>query len=870
MASEDSFLVLVHHRESIKRKTRSGVKFTDKDPLCIIMSPATSYDGLVCSVLGKLGLEGVKRVKKFFYRIPITVLHDTVKYDCFTIGSDEDLQVMFLSRRQFPEVRTRELLAKFVDVVSSSGGSNRNANTIATAAGSSSRPAVASSSVPAVQHVASPSFAVDLAGNVGDEVGYDEHHPTEVQCPPPAGVGERSCDDPDDDEVEPDIIADESGDDVGASDPIRPTGGSSSGTNQYPPHFSSLDLDAMRQDGHLGQLAGFCARDTDGSAGITEFQVGQQFQDKDEALLSVKTYSIRRGVQYKVVESDYHRYVGKCSEFGNGCTWLIRLSLRQRKGIWEVKRYKGPHTCLATSISSDHRSLDYHVIATFIMPMVRADASVNIKVLLNATAAHFGFRPTYRRVWMAKQKAVAIIYGDWDESYNELPRWVLGVQLTMPGTVTVLRTCPVRVGGQVDESQAYFHRMFWTFPPCIEAFRHCKPLVSIDGTHLYGKYGGTLLVAIAQDGNSNILPVAFALVEGENAESWSFFLSHLRQHVTPQPGLLVISDRHNGIKAALEAPDGGWLPPSAYRAFCIRHVAANFALTFKGKDARRLLVNTAYAKTEVEFDYWFDILRSENPAMCDWANRIDYSLWTQYCDEGRRFGHMTTNISECVNSILKGVRNLPVCSLVKATYGRLAELFVRKGREAEAQMGTGQQFSQYLVKCIEANLKTARCFTVTVYDRDNSEYTVAETTPTGSFSLGTYRVSLGSKTCDCGYFQALHFPCPHALSCCAYSRLTWQPYVHQVYRLSSVFGVYQMGFTPPIPEGFWPPYAGPSVIPDPNMRRAREGRPRSTRIRTNMDDADPNRPKRCGFCRQPGHTRRSCPQAAGPSGTAGN
>ncbi|XP_015935292.1 uncharacterized protein LOC107461317 [Arachis duranensis] len=331
MASEDSFLVLVHHRGSIKRKTRSGVKFTDKDPLCIIMSPATSYDGLASSVLGKLGLEGVKRVKKFFYRIPITVLHDTVKYDCFTIGSDEDLQVMFLSRRQFPEVRTPELLAKFVDVVSSSGGSNRNANTIATAVGSSSRPAVASSSVPvyeaAVQPAASPSFAVDLAGNVGDAVGYDEHHPTEVQCPPPAGVGEALCDDADDDEVELDIIADESGDDVGASDPIMPTGGSSSGTNQYPPHFSSLDLDAMRQDGHLGQLVGFGARDTDGSAGITEFQVGQQFQYKDEVLLSVETYSIRRGVQYKVVESDYRRYVGKCSEFGNGCTWLIRLSL---------------------------------------------------------------------------------------------------------------------------------------------------------------------------------------------------------------------------------------------------------------------------------------------------------------------------------------------------------------------------------------------------------------------------------------------------------------------------------------------------------------------------------------------------------------
>ncbi|XP_016195837.1 uncharacterized protein LOC107636878 [Arachis ipaensis] len=281
MASEDSFLVLVHHRGGIKRKTRSGVKFTDKDPLCIIVSPTTSYDALISSVLVKLGLEGVKRVKKFFYRIPTTVLHDTVKYDCFIIGIDEDLQVMFLCRRQFPEVRTPELLAKLVDVVSSSGGSNRNTNTIATVAGSSSRPAVASSSVPMyepqIQPVASPSFAVDLSGNVGDEVRYGEHLPTEVHCPTPAGVGEGFFDDPDDDDVEPDMIADDSGDDLGASDPRGATGGSSSGTQQYPPHFSSLDLDAMRQDGHAGQLIGFGARDTEGSAGITEFQVGQQF-----------------------------------------------------------------------------------------------------------------------------------------------------------------------------------------------------------------------------------------------------------------------------------------------------------------------------------------------------------------------------------------------------------------------------------------------------------------------------------------------------------------------------------------------------------------------------------------------------------------
>ncbi|RYR39382.1 hypothetical protein Ahy_A09g044896 [Arachis hypogaea] len=97
---------------------------------------------------------------------------------------------------------------------------------------------------------------------------------TSLQCAVPAGVGDRLLDDPEDDDVEPDMIADDSGDDVGASEPVGAGGGSSSGTQQYPPHFSFLDLDAMRQEGVPGQPAGFGARDAGGSAGLTEFQVG--------------------------------------------------------------------------------------------------------------------------------------------------------------------------------------------------------------------------------------------------------------------------------------------------------------------------------------------------------------------------------------------------------------------------------------------------------------------------------------------------------------------------------------------------------------------------------------------------------------------
>ena len=46
-----------------------------------------------------------------------------------------------------------------------------------------------------------------------------------------------------------------------------------------------------------------------------------------------------------------------------------------------------------------------------------------------------------------------------------------------------------------------FNYVIWGFSPCIEGFKHCKLVISIDVTHLYEKYKGKLLIAMATDGN---------------------------------------------------------------------------------------------------------------------------------------------------------------------------------------------------------------------------------------------------------------------------------------------------------------------------------------------------------------------------------
>ena len=64
-----------------------------------------------------------------------------------------------------------------------------------------------------------------------------------------------------------------------------------------------------------------------------------------------------------------------------------------------------------------------------------------------------------------------------------------------------------------------FKYVFWAFAPSIAGFTHCRPVISIDGTHLYVKYREKLLIAMVADAKNEIFPLAFAVVDDETGAS---------------------------------------------------------------------------------------------------------------------------------------------------------------------------------------------------------------------------------------------------------------------------------------------------------------------------------------------------------------
>ena len=187
----------------------------------------------------------------------------------------------------------------------------------------------------------------------------------------------------------------------------------------------------------------------------------------------------------------------------------------------------------------------------------------------------FGYHVSYRRAWNGKRKVVAKVFGNWDESYKLLLRWLYMVKHMNLGTLVEQRVQATSIEGHVILSL-----IFWAFGPCIEPFSRCGPLIQIGNTHLYGKYRGKLLIATSIDSNRHLLPLAFFVVEEESVDSRGWFLQHLKQIVIHDE-VCLFSNRHAGIILVVNNLENGWIGSNCHHRFYLRHVVSNFYKRYK-------------------------------------------------------------------------------------------------------------------------------------------------------------------------------------------------------------------------------------------------------------------------------------------------
>ncbi|KAL0412850.1 UNVERIFIED_CONTAM: hypothetical protein Sradi_1486700 [Sesamum radiatum] len=401
--------------------------------------------------------------------------------------------------------------------------------------------------------------------------------------------------------------------------------------------------------------------------------------------------------------------------------------------------------------------VDINVIAEeFARGQVKCNPTFAIKHVIQAVKDHTGYDIPYQKAWYSLKMAREIVYGTWESSVQKLPKYMGAVQKYNPGTIVEWKHKALHPTG------AYvIGYVFWAFKPCIEGFKFCRNIISVDGTHLYTRYKHKMLIAATMDGNQQVLPLAFAIVDDESYASWKWFLQQLSRHVIRgRRGVCLISDRHAGIiKAVNESSE--FVPPNGVHRYCLRHVCSNFNSHHKNIVLKDLCWRAGSEYQIRKFNRIMEEIKGQKLEAFTFLDRINKEKWTASHDGGWRCGILTTNMSECINGVLKGARRLPVTAIVEITLQRTAHYFRERALRSGVMLSNGQLWTDFAKKKFTDWGEKSITHTVTKYDHLQQSASVVTKRQQG-LGFNTHVVKLANRECSCGKWNQFGIPCSHA------------------------------------------------------------------------------------------------------------
>ena len=165
--------------------------------------------------------------------------------------------------------------------------------------------------------------------------------------------------------------------------------------------------------------------------------------------------------------------------------------------LFVINEYKGPHMCVNPCLNRDHHLLDSNLVAAHMKAIIKAQFTLYVAAIQASVMEKWGYEISYKKVLDGKHKAIRNLFGDFCQSYTKLPHFFLALEQSNPGCVVICKTFDNNI-----PNTEIFQCVFWSFKSSIEGFEHCRLVLSIDGTHLHGKYKGTLMIAMGCNRNN--------------------------------------------------------------------------------------------------------------------------------------------------------------------------------------------------------------------------------------------------------------------------------------------------------------------------------------------------------------------------------
>ncbi|GAA0148925.1 hypothetical protein LIER_08235 [Lithospermum erythrorhizon] len=573
-----------------------------------------------------------------------------------------------------------------------------------------------------------------------------------------------------------------------------------------------------------------------------DLSVGQEFPDVKSCRRALRNMAIANHFEIQTVKSDKTRFTAKCAS--EGCPWRVHAAKLPDALTFSIRTIQGEHTCSGIG-HLGHQQASVEWIASTLEEQLKENPNCKPKEMLEEIHRTHGITLSYKQAWRGKERVMATLRGSFDEDYRLLPQYCNQIRRTNPGSMASVYVNPVN---------NCFQRLFISFQASIYGFINaCRPLIGLDRTNLKNKYLSTLILATAFDGNGDIFPIAFGIVDEENDANWMWFLTEMRNlletNTENMPRLTILSDRQEAITNAVEANF-----PTAFHGFCMRHLSETFRMEFNDTMLVNLFWEAANALTTLEYELKMHEIADISPDASYWLQALPSHLWANAYFKGQRLGHMTANIVESMNSWILEASSLPIVQMMECLRRRLMTWF---NDRREVSM----QWTSTLVPSAEMHVAEAieRARTFQVLRANEAEFEVIS-------HEGTHIVDIRNRNCMCGGWQLQGLPCAHAVAALLSCRQTVHRYTESCFTIATYRKTYSQTIHPIPDRTLWKEISETSqgdgddaeeIVVNPPRTLQLPGQPRKKRARSG-EKSHGKRAVRCSRCNQSGHFRTTC------------
>ncbi|WVY90028.1 hypothetical protein V8G54_035542 [Vigna mungo] len=543
-----------------------------------------------------------------------------------------------------------------------------------------------------------------------------------------------------------------------------------------------------------------------------KWDLGTYFANKQDIMDAIKTYAVENGRNLTYIKNDKKRIRVKCMGAKGKCPWMAYCGYMNAVRMWQLRTIVDNHTC-----SREHKVklLNSKWLSKRLEKTVRENPKVKVGEICDKISRKWNVGVSRSMAFRAKFIASDHVDGSFKEQYKRIYDYANELLARNPGS-TVKVEVEENLGGHI------FKRFYVCLKACKDSFVSCRPIIGLNGAFLKGKYGGELLTAIARDANDHMLPLAYAIVEVENKETWKWFLELLVEDIggeAVQASLTFISDQQKGLMQAFEE-----VLPRVDQRFCVRHLYANFKKKFLGKQLKWIMWKAATTTHPQAWETEMTKLKEVNLEAFKYLIKIPPRFTTTAkCDT------LVNNMSEAFNSVLVHTRSKPIITMLAKICLYLMNKWATIRTKSQSMSGSicpklksrlnkESQLTKFWIPSWSALKLFEVCHVFQARDK--------------------FIVDIEKLECTCRKWVISGIPCSHALAAMKFLNLDAEEFIPQITSYNEVL---------------------------PPKKRTLPGRPKKKRrlqewelVRDETRMRKGGIHKRCGICKEVGHNRTSC------------